>query len=78
MASLDIVDFVERVAETVVSIMLKEYMLDRNQFFRAPIGEFELSMLVSGATAESADNAPQLRAYNIHSIGIGEQIEGYR
>ncbi|MGB7100915.1 MAG: hypothetical protein WBD95_19400 [Xanthobacteraceae bacterium] len=74
---LDIVDFVERVAETVVSIMLKEYAIDRNQFFGTPISEFGLSMLVAGATAEHAEAPAELRAYNIHSIGLAEQVEGY-
>jgi len=74
---LDIVDFVERVAEAVVSIMLKEYAIDKNQFFGAPIAEFGLSMLVAGATTEHTDSPPELRAYNIHPIGVAEQIEGY-
>jgi len=74
---LDVVDFVERVAEPVVSIMLKEYMIDRNQFFRAPISDFELSMLVAGATAPHADAPAEIRAYNIHSIGLAEQVSGY-
>jgi 20S proteasome alpha/beta subunit len=65
---LDIVDFVERVAEAVVSILLKEYAIDRNQFFGAPIAEFGLSMLVAGATAEHADTPAELRAYNIHRL----------
>jgi len=74
---LDIVDFVERVAEPVVSIMLKEYAIDRNQFFGTPISEFGLSMLVAGATAEHVDFPAELRAYNIHSIGLAEQVEDY-
>lgn len=73
---LDVVDFVERVCETVVTLLVKEYAIDRNRFFGGPISDFSLSMLVAGAT--SADHgAAELRSYNIHAIGLAELIDGY-
>jgi len=73
---LDVVDFVERVCETVVTLLVKEYAIDRNRFFGGPVSDFSLSMLVAGAT--SADHGPaELRSYNIHSVGLAEFIDGY-
>ena len=73
---LDVVDFVERVCETIITLLVKEYAIDRNRFFGSPISDFSLSMLVAGAT--SADHgAAELRSYNIHTIGLAESIEGY-
>lgn len=69
---LDIVDFVERVGETIVSILLKEYAIDKNRFFGAPISDFSLSLIIAGATVDN-----ELRAYHIHSSGLAESIEGY-
>ncbi len=69
---LDIVDFVERVCETVVAILLKEYYIDRAKFFGTGVSEFQLAMLVAGATRDK-----ELRAYNIHSMGLAESIQEY-
>ena len=71
-AKLDIVDFVEHVGEGIVAILLKEYVIDRNKFFGAPIGDYSLSMIIAGATVDK-----ELRAYHIHSQGLAESIEGY-
>jgi len=70
--NLDIVDFAESVCETIVSILLKEYAIDRNQFFGAPLGNYSLSMIVAGSK-----NDGELRAYHIHGDGIAESIDGY-
>jgi len=69
---LDIVDFVERVGETTVSFLFKEYALDRNKFFEVPVSHFSLSLLIAGATRDG-----ELRAYHIHSEGLSESISGY-
>ena len=69
---LDIVDFSDNVCETIVSILLKEYMIDRNEFFGAPLGIYSLSMIIAGATTDG-----ELRAYHIHGEGIAESIEEY-
>jgi 20S proteasome alpha/beta subunit len=69
---LDIIDFVDRVGETLTTILLKEYVVDRNKFFGAPIGDYSLAMLVAGATVDK-----ELRAYHIHTQGVSESIEGY-
>jgi 20S proteasome alpha/beta subunit len=73
---LDIVDFVERVCETVVTLLVKEYAIDRNRFFGGPLSDFSLSMLIAGSTS-SEHGAAELRAYNIHSVGLAESIDGY-
>ena len=73
---LDIVDFVERVCETVVTLLVKEYAIDRNRFFGGPVSDFSLSMLIAGATSPEHGTA-ELRAYNIHSVGLAESIDGY-
>ena len=69
---LDIVDFSDNVCETIVSILLKEYVIDRNKFFGAPLSEYSLSMIVAGSTVDG-----ELRAYHIHGEGIAESIDGY-
>lgn len=69
---LDIVDFVERVGETICSFLLKEYVIDRNQFFGGPISEYSLSLIAAGATRDG-----EMRCYHIHGSGLAESIEGY-
>jgi len=69
---LDIVDFVERVCEPVVSILFKEYEIDRNNFFNAPVSEFSLSLIVGGATRDG-----EVRAYFVHDDGLSEAVEEY-
>ena len=71
-AKLDIVDFVERVGESICSLLLKEYVIDRNQFFGGPISEYSLSLIVAGATRDG-----EMRCYYIHGTGLAESIEGY-
>lgn len=73
---LDVVDFVERVCETVVTLLVKEYAIDRNRFFGSPVSDFSLSMLVAGATSADHGTA-ELRSYNIHAVGLAESIDGY-
>jgi len=69
---LDIVDFSDNVCETIVSILLKEYVFDKNKFFGAPLADYSLSMIVAGSTFDG-----ELRAYHIHGDGIAESIDGY-
>ena len=69
---LDIVDFSDNVCETIVSILLKEYVIDRNTFFGTPLGIYSLSMIIAGATLDG-----ELRAYHIHGEGLAESIEEY-
>ncbi|HTQ76760.1 MAG TPA: hypothetical protein VMI15_01930, partial [Burkholderiales bacterium] len=69
---LDIVDFVEQVCEPSVAVLMKEYLFDRNRFFGSPMGEYDLAMLVGGATRDK-----EMRAYTIHDSGLSESIEGY-
>lgn len=69
---LDIIDFVERVGETITAILLKEYFIDRDRFFGALISEYSLSLIVAGVTVDN-----ELRAYHIHSEGLSESIDGY-
>ncbi len=74
---LDIRDFVERVCEPVVSILLKEYALDRASFFGTPMTEFSLGMLVGGAATDSKGDLEELRAYTVYQEGISEIVDGY-
>jgi 20S proteasome alpha/beta subunit len=74
---LDVVDFVERVCETIVTLLVKEYAIDRNRFFGGPISDFSLSMLVAGLTSSEHGVPSELRAYHIHPIGLAESIDGY-
>lgn len=67
---LDIVDFCERVAEPVVASLLKEYQIDRNDFFEAPMTEYSLSMIIAGAT-----NRKEFRAYFVHDDGLTEPLD---
>ena len=69
---LDIFDFVERVGESICSLLLKEYVIDRNQFFGGPISEYSLSLIAAGATRDG-----EMRCYFIHGTGLAESIEGY-
>lgn len=69
---LDIVDFSDNVCETIVSILFKEYVFDRNKFFGANLNDYSLSMIVAGTTFDG-----ELRAYHIHGDGIAESIDGY-
>ena len=69
---LDIVDFVERVGELICSSLLKEYMIDRNQFIGGPIIDYSLSLIVAGATKDG-----EMRCYHVHGFGLAEPVEGY-
>ncbi|MBW8012491.1 MAG: hypothetical protein FVQ83_14845 [Chloroflexi bacterium] len=69
---LDIVDFSERVGETITSFLFKEYVIDRYEFFGTRIGEYSLSIMVAGATADN-----RLRTYLVHSMGLTERIVHY-
>jgi len=69
---LDIVDYVERVGETVGSILFKEYVIDRYKFFGTEISNFSLSLIATGATKNG-----DLRAYFIHQTGLAEAISDY-
>ena len=74
---LDIVDFVERVCEPVVCILMKEYWIDRAKFFGGPQSDYSLSMLVAGATSDAQGKVLQTRGYTIYSDGISEVVDGY-
>lgn len=75
---LDVVDFVERVAEPVVAFLLKEYLIDRNRFFGSSVSDYSLAMLIAGVTSPTeGDQKPELRTYNVHYMGLAERIDGY-
>ena len=66
----DIDDFAERVCESVCSYLLKEYVIDRHQFFGVDVGNvYSLTLIIAGATSNR-----DLRAYFAHSIGLTEAI----
>lgn len=69
---LDILDFCERVCEPLVTILLKEYQIDRNKLLGVPMSEFSLSMIVAGATKDR-----ELLSYIVFSDGLTEPIEQY-
>lgn len=69
---LDIVDFVECVGESICSNLFKEYMIERSQFFGGRFTEYDLSLIVAGATRDG-----EMRCYHIHSPGLAESIQGY-
>ena len=69
---LDIVDFSERVAETVVCLLFKEYAVDRQQFFGMNIGDYSLSLIIAGAT-----HAGELKSYFVYGNGLSEAVEDY-
>jgi 20S proteasome alpha/beta subunit len=74
---LDVVDFVERVCEPVVCILMKEYWIDRAKFFGGPQSDFSLAMLVAGCTLNAKGVPNDLRAYTIYSDGLSEIVDGY-
>ena len=69
---LDIVDFCEHVGEPVVSALLKEYGLDRAAFFKAPVVDYQLELLMAGTTTDN-----ELRGYFVHENGVSEPLEQY-
>lgn len=69
---LDIVDFSERVCESIGSYLFKEYVIDRHEFFGTQISDFSLSLIIAGATREK-----ETRSYLVHSVGLTEAIEDY-
>ena len=69
---LDIVDFVEHVGESICSLLLKQYVIDRSQILGSPAIDYSLSLVAAGATMDG-----EMRCYHIHGIGLAESIEGY-
>ena len=69
---LDIVDFVERVGESICAHLFKEYMVDRIKFFEGRFVDYDLALIVAGATRDG-----EMKCYHIHSPGLAESIEGY-
>ncbi len=69
---LDIVDFVENVGESICLLLLKQYVIDRSQFFGSPVNDYSLSLVAAGATMDG-----EMRCYHIHGSGLAESIEGY-
>ncbi len=69
---LDIVDFSERVAETVMCVLFKEYGIDRTQMFGMNTGDYSVSLIIAGATRSG-----ELKAYFVYSHGLTEAIEDY-
>lgn len=63
----DIEEFAERICEPMVSILFRQYVLDRYEFVGRRIGEFGLSMIIAGAT-----HIGELRAFFVHGDGLAE------
>ena len=69
---LDIFDFAEHVGESICSLLLKQYVIDRSQFLGSPVNDYSLSLVAAGATVDG-----EMRCYHIHGFGLAESIEGY-
>lgn len=68
---LDIVDF-SQMCEPLVGALFKEYAVERNKFFGAPVSDFSLSIIIAGVTADG-----ELRAFFVHPQGLTENIADY-
>lgn len=69
---LDIIDFAEGVCENLVTILFKEYALDRRKFLEAPVPNFDLMLVVAGRTHDG-----DLRAFIAYYDGLTENITQY-
>ena len=69
---LDIVDFVEKVGESICADLFKEYMIDRTKFFEDRYVDYDLALIVAGATRDG-----EMKCYHIHTPGLAESIEAY-
>ena len=69
---LDIIDFAEKVCETIGSYLFKEYVIDRYQFFGTKIMDYSISLIIAGATKNG-----ELRAYYVDGTGLTESIDDF-
>ncbi len=69
---LDIIDFAEGVCENLVTILFKEYELDRRKFLETPIPQFNLMLIFAGQTHDG-----NLRAFIAYPDGLTENIDQY-
>lgn len=69
---LDIIDFAEGVCENLVTILFKEYELDRRRFLETPVPPFNLMLIIAGLT-----HSGNLRAFIAYPDGLTENIDQY-
>jgi 20S proteasome alpha/beta subunit len=70
---LDIVDFSEGVAESIVCDLYDHYVNNRSNIFGNNVwSSYELQLLVAGATKDC-----EFRAFTVYHNGISENIETY-
>ena len=69
---LDIVDFVERVGESICADLFKQYIVDRTKFLEDRYVDYNLALIVAGATRDG-----EMKCYHIHTPGLAESIEAY-
>jgi len=69
---LDIIDFAEGVCENLVTVLFKEYELDRRKFLEAPVARFDLMLMFAGRTHNG-----NLRAFIAYYDGLTENVTQY-
>lgn len=69
---MDVIDFAEGVCENLVTILFKEYELDRRKFLEAPVAHFNLMLIFAGRTHNG-----NLRAFIAYHDGLTENIADY-
>ena len=69
---LDIIDFAEGVCENLVTVLFKEYEIDRRRFLETPVPQFNLMLIFAGMTHNG-----NLRAFIAYPDGLTENIDLY-
>ena len=69
---LDIIDFAEGVVENLVTVLFKEYEIDRRKFLETPLPQFNLMLIFAGMS-----HSGNLRAFIAYPDGITENIDLY-
>lgn len=69
---LDVIDFAEGVCENLVTVLFKEYEIDRRRFLDTPVPQFNLMLIFAGQT-----HSGNLRAFIAYPDGLTENIDQY-
>ena len=69
---LDVIDFAEGVVENLVTVLFKEYEIDRRKFLETPVPQFNFMLIFAGMT-----HSGNLRAFITYPDGLTENIDLY-
>ena len=69
---LDVIDFAEGVVENLVTVLFKEYEIDRRKFLETPVPQFNLMLTFAGMTLNG-----NLRAFIAYPDGLTENVDFY-